>query len=158
MNSYKVSVDWKLGWGNNPVFVVEGPTPPTAEKFIYKAIPINSNNTLYYGECVDFVNFLLDDILDQTGYGGVKFILEMGDGTERTIKGPWSTRESVINKLGLGPVIGVMYNSNFCHMKLGCLIKNLPSGINVWKSPDGLYSPTIIGSNPIASKELVKNV
>lgn len=37
------------------------------------------------------------------GYGGNKFYLEMADGTERCLKGPWSSRSGVMNRAGFEP-------------------------------------------------------
>lgn len=73
---------------------------PSLEEFVFRAIDLGGGSTLYAGH-------MPDGILtcqyahtpgNETGFGGRRFTLNMEDGSQVEIKGPWSSRSSVLNE------------------------------------------------------------
>jgi hypothetical protein len=69
---------------------------PKKEDFTYQTYKV-SPFTLYWGEKNGFVSFYVEDPLDRHGYGGATFDLRLEDGSVVALKGPWSSRTSVMN-------------------------------------------------------------
>lgn len=70
------------------------------------------HGTIYYAEHDGYVSFLYHDPNRETGFYGYVFTLNVrNDGgtiETRKIKGPWSSRSSVINREGFGPCVEVL--------------------------------------------------
>ena len=72
---------------------------PEGSEFIYEAIPLDDEGrTLYIGTHGCLVRQYVHNPHNETGFGGATFTLRMRTGGEVTIKGPWSSRASVVNE------------------------------------------------------------
>jgi hypothetical protein len=71
---------------------------PDLDNFVFDAFTTDLGITLYIGTFGDLVKFYAHDPNSETGFGGRTFTLRMRDESEVTIKGPWSSRASVINE------------------------------------------------------------
>lgn len=71
---------------------------PECSEFIYEAIPLEDDRVLYIGTYGSLVRQYVHNPHCETGFGGAKFTLRMRTGGEVTIKGPWSSRASVVNE------------------------------------------------------------
>jgi len=68
------------------------------ERMRYQSYKIGSR-TLYWAcdEESGFVEFFAHDPSDEVGYGGRIFKVTMQDGSKIEVKGPWSSRNSIMN-------------------------------------------------------------
>ena len=107
MKILAVDIDWHEGAANSPVLNITVDKTPTLK---YIKVPLTRFQTLYFGQQDGYVHYLLADEKDKKGFGGVIFNLTLVDGTGVTLKGPWSSRASVVNKMGLGPCVDVHIN------------------------------------------------
>lgn len=73
---------------------------PDLGEFIFRAIDMGRGCTLYVGELPNSILTVqyFHDPSNETGFCGGKFVLNMKDGTQVTIKGPWSSNCSTLNK------------------------------------------------------------
>jgi hypothetical protein len=94
MKILDASVEWYNDYANNPVMRVVVDKIPE--------LKYNKYGNMYFGENEGYVDFLLETN-DKTGFGGRTFNLKMEDGSEVAVKGPWSSRASVCNCMGLTP-------------------------------------------------------
>lgn len=68
---------------------------PTERKF--RPYPIDTNKCLFVSDEDPFnIIFFLHDKKDEDGYGGRVFEFETVDGVRMEVKGPWSSRPSII--------------------------------------------------------------
>jgi hypothetical protein len=59
-------------------------------------------NGIYYAELDGYVSFFYYQS-PGNGYAGREFVLNMKDGSAKTLKGPWSSNSASINAAGFGP-------------------------------------------------------
>lgn len=93
MRIIKSSINWYLGLRNNPILEIY--TDSDIPEFKYKVKNIEGG-ILYFAENDGFVSFFLETS-DERGFSGRIFTLQMENGTEKKLKGPWSTRPGVVN-------------------------------------------------------------
>jgi len=93
-------VNWQEGWNSDPrLEVLVDKIPDHAElRYEYK-------EGMYFAEADGYVAFLFHSGVpeQQDGFCGRHHKLTMQDGTEVTLKGPWSSRAGVANLLGFTP-------------------------------------------------------
>ncbi len=96
----KVTFDYYNGY-HHVVLEAEhaGEDAPKIEEYLYSCASIG-DATLYWAFCprTGFVSFFYHTPHNETGFGGSTYKLHMQDGTTRTIKGPWSSNSSAMNK------------------------------------------------------------
>jgi len=107
MNILSAEVNWWEGCLNRPTLTITVDRMPKRNEVSHKCIDDGSAGSIYYGELDGFVSFLLHDPGNESGYSGRSFDLRMENNSIRTIKGPWSSRAGVMNRLGLGPCVNV---------------------------------------------------
>lgn len=71
---------------------------PGLEEFLFEAIPLEDDCTLYVGTHGALVRQFVHNPHNETGFGRGMFTLRMRTGGEVTINGPWSSRASVTNR------------------------------------------------------------
>jgi len=98
----KAKVNWKDGWANSPMLQVLVDKIPARNELRYE-----QRGSIYYAEYQGYVEFFSWSGKQEDGYGGRHFRILMKDETEIILKGPWSSRAGVINKIGFGPCLDV---------------------------------------------------
>lgn len=91
------TVDPYLDFDNPPTLCVEISEPLQIET-PWEILHEDSEGTLVMQQEGPFANFLYEDKHNHDGYGGRRFELLLKDGSSRTLKGPWSSREACVNK------------------------------------------------------------
>jgi len=93
MKITNVEIDWMEAWANDPRLKFTATDVPDFSEYVY-----TKKGNLYFAqhEC-GLASFFSHDPNNETGFGGRGFELNMADGTTETIKGPWSSRCSVLN-------------------------------------------------------------
>jgi len=99
MKVLDAKVNWMQGWGNDPTLKVLVDKLPSHDELVYE-----QKGTLYYTHKDGYVSFFHYSKPDD-GYGGSKFELKMKDGSIKTLVGPWSSREGVMNAAGFIPSV-----------------------------------------------------
>lgn len=95
MHVLDMAIDWNHGYANDPVLCLQVDRIFYREEFTYEL-----KNGIYYGVRNDQASFFAwQGPGNEGGFGGEEYTLTMGDGTTVTLKGPWSSRSSVINHL-----------------------------------------------------------
>lgn len=84
---------------------------PAREEFRYEKLRVEKG-TAYFAELDGFVSFYFHDPKDETGFYGREIPLTLLDGTEVSIKGPWSSRPAVMTSLGFAPSLAVSYTKD----------------------------------------------
>jgi len=96
-------VEWHHGYANAPTLILHLDTIPKAEEFEFE-----QRGSLYYAEKDGFVRFYAYKNPGD-GFGGREFHIRLKDGTEQTLKGPWSSRAGAMNSGGFGPCVDVQF-------------------------------------------------
>ena len=96
-------IDWNEAWDNHPNLKVTVDKVPQDE-MVYRTYRIPGHGTLYVSDNTEFVAFLLHSPNDESGYGGRSFTLKMEDGSEVTIRGPWSSNSTSVYQITNGEV------------------------------------------------------
>jgi len=93
MKITKPEIDWMEGWANDPKLKFTVDKMPANDEYVY-----TKKGNLYFAlhEC-GLASYFAHSPGNESGYGGREFTLQMADGTAKTIKGPWSSRCSVMN-------------------------------------------------------------
>ncbi len=77
------------------------------------------NGTTYLSVTDGIVSFFHHNPKDEHGFGGSKFTLKMRDGTEREIKGPWSSNDAWIREAFGVDSVSVSYTDSADTFKRG---------------------------------------
>jgi hypothetical protein len=101
MNILRARVNWRDGWDNHPNLELLVDKMPTIDILRYE-----EREDLFYAELNGYVSFYYYS-QPANGFGGAVFNITMKDGSERMLKGPWSSRAGVANRLGFGPCLDV---------------------------------------------------
>jgi hypothetical protein len=109
MKLLKAEVDWMQGWANSPRLIVEVDKTPVHLRYRKKEV---GGETVYFAENEGFVAYFSHDPKNERGYGGREFDITLEDGSDVTIKGPWSSRCGVMNSLGFTPSVEVILVEN----------------------------------------------
>jgi hypothetical protein len=95
-------IDWFHGWANAPELqVLVDHYPDTSDLKFVKC------GDLYYAQGEDVAHFYAWDGKPGQGFGGRQFRLNMEDGTQTVLKGPFSSNAGFVNFMGFGPVVEV---------------------------------------------------
>lgn len=93
MHVLDMAIDWNHGYANDPVLCLQVDRIFYREEFVYE-----EKDGIYYGVRGEQASFFAwKGPGNEGGFGGEDYILTMKDGTTATLKGPWSSRSSVIN-------------------------------------------------------------
>ena len=92
------SINWMEDWDNHPTIDMEVDKLPNRKDYRYRAYPV-AGGTLYVSDNTEIISFFYHDKNDETGYGGSSFTLIMEDGSEVTIKGPWSSNGTAVERV-----------------------------------------------------------
>lgn len=93
-------VNWYVGFMNDPELSILVHGHPE-----HKDLRYEQRGPLYFAECDGYVSFFAHsgNPEQQEGYCGDHFRLTMKDGTDKVLKGPWSSRSGVMNAAGFTP-------------------------------------------------------
>lgn len=102
----------------------------------YYGAVFEERDGVYRADMGDFVRFF-SWTEPSTGYGGKVFTVLMADGSVRKLKGPWSSRESVVNTIfdDKEPIIHVVCDSCSMAVKVSALEKVM--GVKMVKTEVG---------------------
>ena len=67
--------------------------------YVYREIVFPGEGVAYLGEDAALARFFFHSPRNERGFGGAEYKLQMVDGSERVIKGPWSSSASTMNAL-----------------------------------------------------------
>lgn len=88
-----MAVDWNHGYGNSPDLVLQVDRIYSPEEFRYE-----NKAGLWYGIRDDQVSFFAwKGPENEGGYYGREYVITTTNGKKVTLKGPWSSRSSVLN-------------------------------------------------------------
>jgi len=110
MKALKLRVDWMFGWMNSARIQLLVDRLPPYQDLRWHNYPLHTNHTdenknghgLYLARHGGYVN-MLSYRGPSEGYGGRHFHLQMDDGTERTLIGPWSGNSGFCNSYYSAP-------------------------------------------------------
>jgi len=90
-------VRWYKDYANSPTFEVLVDKIPEPDNFIFE-----EKNGLYVAEYEGIYKFFYYK-RPGNGFGGCHFNIKMKNGTDKILKGPWSSRASCVNQQEFGP-------------------------------------------------------
>lgn len=90
-------VEWHKGFSNSPDLKILVDKMPDNDSFRFQ-----EKNCIYYAENEGLVRFYYYRRPGE-GFGGREFKLTMEDGSEKVLKGPWSSNSGAVNSIGFGP-------------------------------------------------------
>lgn len=101
-------LDWMEGWHNATGIhlLMDGSEMPAISDLRYEETKLSATTGVVFAEKDGYVNYFFYNS-DQSGYAGRVFKLKMKDGTEKILKGPWSSRAGVMNAMGFTPCVDV---------------------------------------------------
>ena len=101
-------LNWMEGWhnGTDIHLLMDKDEMPSQKDLMYEEIKLGEHDGVVFAEKDGYVNYLFYNS-DTKGYGGRTFTLKMKDGTEKSLKGPWSSRAGVMNSKGFTPCVDV---------------------------------------------------
>jgi hypothetical protein len=120
-------VNWNDDWANDPQLVVLVDRIPKREELVYEVVHVSPHTCLYFSIHEGYVSYLYEDDRNRRGYGGDTFWLNVKGVGRIGVKGPWSSRASVVYKLTGIPVVDVaMTNSKESYergftLQAGCI-------------------------------------
>ncbi len=106
MKINSVTMEWNYKYDNPPVPIVHVDRIVTLDEYRF-----TKNGNLYFAENDGFVEFFYYDKPGH-GYGGKEFVINMLDGSQEILKGPWSSRGSVMNMMGFVPCMQCIYTTD----------------------------------------------
>lgn len=115
MNIIKSKVNWNESFQNYPDLELEVENVPDIKTMRYE-----ERNGIYYAEREGYVSYFYYKNPDN-GFGGREFPITMKDGTEKVLKGPWSSRAACVNNQGFGPIVDVVIQYNQYH-RIACAV------------------------------------
>ena len=105
MRVLDANVDWREHVANDPVLEILVDEIPERSEMRFEH---DSERGLWYGEKEGYVRFYSwSGPENEGGFGGHNYTIQTVDGEEVTLRGPWSSRSGVMNKVGFGPCVGV---------------------------------------------------
>lgn len=92
------------------------------ESFVYRALPAGEG-VAYLALDGEIGSFFFHAPRNETGFGGAEFELKMEDGSVRSIKGPWSSSCSSVNKLFRleDPLVECVVGYRVCYIQKSAL-------------------------------------
>jgi hypothetical protein len=109
MKILNVKVNWAIGWNSRPHMEVLVDKIPDRDSLVYEY-----RDTMFFAEKDGYVHFLCHNGDDKNhgGYGDSSFFVRMRGGVRKELKGPWSGRSGVTNRLGFVPCLEVSITEN----------------------------------------------
>ena len=101
MKLLKARVNWAEGFSNDPSLEILVDKMPELKDLSYK-----NKGSLYYAELDGSVSFF-HYAGPGNGFGGRSFTIQMENGEEKILQGPWSSNASSMNEAGFGPCLDV---------------------------------------------------
>ena len=101
MKVLQTSVDWYPGYANSPQLKVLVDKAPDHSLLRYE-----KRGGLYFAHLDGYVSFFYYD-KPGDGYAGRVFDITLLDGTQVSLKGPWSSRAGCVNNAGFEPCLNV---------------------------------------------------
>jgi hypothetical protein len=97
MKVLNARIRWNIGWANNPELEILVDKFPALEEFEFE-----NKESLWFAEKDGAVSFFHHSGRDEDegGYYGSLFKIKMKDGSFKVLRGPWSSRSSVMNRAG----------------------------------------------------------
>jgi len=107
MNILNVKINWNLGWNNAPKLQILVDKIPRDLRYKFK-------EGMFFAEKGGYVSFFAHngDSDNHGGYSGREFQIVMEDGTQKILRGPWSGRSGVTNRLGFISCVEVNLTEN----------------------------------------------
>ncbi|KKM21339.1 hypothetical protein LCGC14_1636470 [marine sediment metagenome] len=99
MEILKARIDWRERYTSGSSLYLLLKDKPKWEDFRF-----DKKEGYYFAENQGLVKYYYY-LKPGDGFGGRRFPITMQDGIERVLKGPWSSRASVMNKMGFHPCI-----------------------------------------------------
>jgi len=90
-------VEWHKQFSNVPGLKILVDKMPDYKEFRYI-----EKNGIYYAENEGLVSFYYYQSPGE-GFAGREFHITMEDGSEKILKGPWSSNSNAVNRMGFGP-------------------------------------------------------
>lgn len=106
MEVLKAEINWMEEWANEPGLYLLLKDCPKHEELKYE-----ERNSCFFAEkdgLIEFFHYKQPG----DGYAGRHFNITMQDGSHKVLKGPWSSRASVMNKQGFTPCIEAAITEN----------------------------------------------
>lgn len=100
MKVVKAEIDWMRGWGNSPDLKVWVDRIAKWEDRVYHRKVFPGGDASYWCNVPDtpFVTFFHHNPRNERGYGGSVFAGKLVDGTEFSVRGPWSSNSMDMNQ------------------------------------------------------------
>lgn len=111
MKPLKCRVNWNEQFSNDPSLEILVDKFPDNDQSKYKIIHRTMYSLIYYSETEGLIRSFYHTSKDQSGYGGGTFKLNMEDGSQISIKGPWSISAPYFNEMGY-PCMDVAITDN----------------------------------------------
>ena len=107
-----VDVEWRESYNNSPDIIIQlhegvewrdifakvGEAPGY---LLYREIPSGSRSHYYYAThpcgLAQYFNHSGDPLINEGGFGGAAFGVQLPDGSSKVLKGPWSSRATCVN-------------------------------------------------------------
>lgn len=171
MKVLNISVDWHVGWANNPTIKLLVDKIPHHDELRY-----SREGGIWYAELDGYVSFYSwQGPGNEGGFGGREFKIKTTSGRGITLKGPWSSRAGDVNREGFGPCLDVSMTDKMDAWERGytfnaasatkkvvqeALKKHLPEVVllKVEDHGDIRYDPVFKGMTVQQSKEHAENV
>ena len=106
MNILSAKINWNANYMNFPDLEIEVDEMPDTKTMRYE-----ERNNIFYAEREGYASYFYYKEPGE-GFGGREFPITMKDGTEKILKGPWSSRASCVNQMGFGPVVDIVLSKN----------------------------------------------
>jgi hypothetical protein len=161
-----INVDWMENYGNTPRIQLEGPAADYKvraawfQAAIWKQYPIQKSSLWITTHPNGFVRYLSHsgDNRNEGGFGGSNFDIHLEDGTQKVLKGPWSSRATCVNMvvppedhvmdtdqgaIRIDAFLALCEKVNFPHYVVrGVKTEGEPEAVRISTRPDGVYKPS----------------
>lgn len=106
MKIISTTVNWYRDYANSPRFNVVVDHFPSLDELVF-----TEYKDIYWAEKDGYVHYFAYS-KPGNGFGGWSPVINMIDGSQKTLIGPWSSRASCANKLGFYPCTEVVFSSS----------------------------------------------
>lgn len=112
MNILKARIVKLLDYANEPHIELLISDKPERSDLVYDSKAIDNGMTAYFAESDGYVSFMLHNPWNENGYGGAVFEIFVRDQGPVSVRGPWSSRPDVMNRLGFTPSVDASYTTD----------------------------------------------
>lgn len=143
MNVTGATIRHDLRYANDPSLIVHvDETKDVVARLRYrKTSDRHGTSYLAIDAETGLANYLHHNPKNQNGYGGAKFVMKMEDGTEDHIKGPWSSRASVMCEAFDVTIMDVVFKTEEGHQYAGALQVSKAMAVVEQYCPDWVIIP-----------------